>query len=291
MIRHNKRKNIGIIFEALSQSLINEIYNKDKDKIKSILNIIKKHFSNKSELLKELKLFNTILYNQFNEWQTANRLLEETLKATSSLNKNKLAAEKFNLLKDIFKIYEDKQFFDKEITNYKLYASIYQLMENRRDKKNLEIADKVKLEELVIYHLLDNKESNRLNKFVRILEEQTIDTEEENISDLVYNIAIRKFNTRYQESLNKEQQSILKEYINISKDKINDFIIKNKNKIETKLYYALKNINSKELSEKIYESMTKLDNIFNLKNNDKKIEMLMTYNQLLEELTNYKITK
>jgi len=290
MIRHNKRKTIGIIFEALSQSLINEIYNKDKDKIKSILNIIKKHFSNKSELLKELKLFNTILYNQFNEWQTANRLLEETLKATSSLNKNKLAAEKFNLLKDIFKIYEDKQFFDKEITNYKLYASIYQLMENRRDKKNLEIADKVKLEELVIYHLLDNKESNRLNKFVRILEEQTIDNEEENIGDLVYNIAIRKFNTRYQESLNKEQQSILKEYINISKDKVNNFITKNKNKIETKLYYALKNINSKELSEKIYESMTKLDNIFNLKNNDKKIEMLMTYNQLLEELTNYKTT-
>ena len=291
MIKHNKRKNIGIIFEALSQSLINEIYNKDKDKIKSILNIIKKHFSNKSELLKELKLFNTVLYNQFNEWQTANRLLEETLKVTSSLNKNKLAAEKFNLLKDIFKIYEDKQFFDKEITNYKLYASIYQLMENRRDKKNLEIADKVKLEELVIYHLLDNKESNRLNKFVRILEEQTIDNEEENIGDLVYNIAIRKFNTRYQESLNKEQQSILKEYINISKDKVNNFITKNKNKIETKLYYALKNINSKELSEKIYESMTKLDNIFNLKNNDKKIEMLMTYNQLLEELTNYKITK
>ncbi len=287
MIKHNKRKNIGIIFESLSQNLIAEIFNKDKNKTKLILNIIKKHFSKNSELLKELRLFNTILYNQFDKWQTANRLLEETLKETKDINKNKLASEKYELLKDVYKIYEDKKFFSKDIENYKLYASIYKLIENRRDNSKLDIVDKVKLEEFVIYHLLDNKETNRLNNFSKLFENKE---NEEVIDDLVYNIAVRKFNTKYETTLNADQKNILREYINLPKEKLNEFITKNKNKIETKLYYTLKTINNNELSQKIYESMTKLDNIFNLKD-DKKVEMLMTYHELLESINNYKPIK
>jgi hypothetical protein len=52
-IKHNKYKNTGIIFELLVRQIAIDTMN-NKDSVAT--NIIKKHFGNKTDLAKELRL-------------------------------------------------------------------------------------------------------------------------------------------------------------------------------------------------------------------------------------------
>ena len=284
MIKHKKKQNSLIIFELLSQHLLQEIADKNSDKAKKIMLLIKEYFAKNTELNKELRLFNNVLYSQLNKWQSASRLLEECLKESTQLDKARLYNEKYSLLNRVYKIYNKEQFFKKEIPNYTLYASIYQLFEDRRKVNKLNITDKIKLEEYVINNLLDNKELQRSNKFMKLLVENEKNDKE--ITPLVYNLIIKKFNKKYSKELLSEQKNLLDKYIN-KKDK--NFIVNETKKIENKIYYALKDLNSKELSTKLFEASKKLDNIHNLKE-ERQIELLMSFYDVLEEIKKYKIT-
>ncbi len=204
---HKKRQNIGIIFELLTKQLTTSSVNNDKNKQSAILSLIRKYFSKGTILHEELQLFNTILYNQASKWQTASRLLQEVQNAYGKLNHEKLKNEKYKLLNEILKTLvvnidkchkcgynkfkEDekgngfckkcgaqvskspykneslKKFFAQEIPQYKVYASLYSLMENNIKNECYDISQKVKLEEVVINHLLDNKEIHRINEFAQ----------------------------------------------------------------------------------------------------------------------------
>ncbi len=283
MIKHKKLKNSLIIFELLSQHLLQEVADKNIQKAKKIILLIKEYFSKNTEINKEIKLFNTVLYSQLNKWQTASKLLEECLQQSITLDKKKLLNEKYSLLNKIYKLYDKDVFFNKKIDNYKLYASIYQLFEDRRNIEKLNISDKIKLEEYVINNILDNKELQRTNKFMKLLIEN--EKRDKEVTDLVYQIALKKFNNKYSKELLNEQKNILQKYIN---SKNRNFITEEKRRLENKIYYTLKNIKNKELAEKLFAASQKLDNIHNLKE-DKQIELLMTFYNVLEEIKKYKI--
>ena len=62
-IKHSKYKNTGILFEILVRQLAADVMSND-DNISQ--KIIKEHFSTKSELLKELDLYNNLSKEKFN---------------------------------------------------------------------------------------------------------------------------------------------------------------------------------------------------------------------------------
>ena len=142
-----------------------------------------------------------------------------------------------------------------------------------------DISQKVKLEEVVINHLLDNKEIHRINEFAKKSK-----SEFSNIDDLTYAFVIKKFNQRYNKVLSEGQKEILKQYIESTSDKVFEVFVNKKVKnIENELYEEIKKVKDKNILQKLYESMLKFSNI-NSFNKEKKVECLLSYNQLIEEL-------
>ena len=59
-IKHNKKRNVGLIYELLLRHLSSRIIVNDKKGAKIATAILEKHFSKGSELYKEFRLFNAL---------------------------------------------------------------------------------------------------------------------------------------------------------------------------------------------------------------------------------------
>ena len=130
-LKHSKYKNTGILFELLTRQLTSETIAGDSPKS---LNFLKKHFNSKTELLKEYKIYYTLATQKYKKENQAIMLIEELIKAHKNLNKSQLRREKYNLIKEIKNSYNVNDFFNSKITNYKIMASIFNLLENKEQK-------------------------------------------------------------------------------------------------------------------------------------------------------------
>ena len=128
-IKHSKIKNTGLLFEFLTRQVTADVLSKEK-KSKSI-SIIKHRFNEKTELGKELTLYNILVNKKFNIDKKADFLISEVLTQRNKINNLKLRREKYNLIKEIKESFEISQLLSSKIKNYKIYASIYKLFENK----------------------------------------------------------------------------------------------------------------------------------------------------------------
>ena len=138
-IKHSKYKNTGILFELLVRQIATDTLN-NKDSMAT--SIIKNHFGKKSELVKELKLYQSSLKENFDSDYKASEFLNIVLKERLKLNNTNLNKQKYNLIRDIKKNYVLEDFFKYRVTNYKENASIYKLFEYSRLMKNIQINQK-----------------------------------------------------------------------------------------------------------------------------------------------------
>ena len=127
-VKHSKYKNTGILFELLTRQLTTDTIAGSKPKS---LSIIQKYFSGNSALLKEYKIYQTFISKKFKEDANATLLINTLIEAHGKLNKGQLRREKYNLIKEIKDTYDINNFFKAKISNYKIMASIFNLIENK----------------------------------------------------------------------------------------------------------------------------------------------------------------
>ena len=127
-VKHSKYKNTGILFELLTRQLTADTIAGNNPKS---LYIIKKYFSGDSTLLKEYKIYHTFVGKKFKEESNATILIDTLIEAHGRLNKGQLRREKYNLIKEIKDTYDINNFFKAKISNYKVLASIFNLLENK----------------------------------------------------------------------------------------------------------------------------------------------------------------
>ena len=126
--KHSKYKNTGILFELLTRQITSETISNNNPKATGIL---KKFFSNNSTLLKEYQIYHALLNKKFNKEANATVLLETLIGAHNKLNKSVLRRERYNLVREIKDTYNLEDFFKAKISNYKVYASVYNLLEHK----------------------------------------------------------------------------------------------------------------------------------------------------------------
>ena len=127
MIKHSKYKNTGVLFELLvRQSTSDLMSNIDSKAVK----IFKKYFTN-TELSKEYNLYSTVLNAPKLNESKAEVLVNTIIEQAKKLDREKLDKEKYNLIREIKKHYELDNFFKAKIDAYKVYASVYTLIENQ----------------------------------------------------------------------------------------------------------------------------------------------------------------
>ena len=200
--KHSKYKNTGILFELLTRQITSETISNTPPKA---VGILRKFFGNNSALLKEYQIYHALLNKKFTKEVNANVLIETLVNAHSKLNKSVLRRERYNLVKEIKDTYNIEDFFKAKIPNYKIYASVYNLLENKSATPMSVVNSKV----AILEHITDKGLPNKPKKEIVMEEYEKFDKE---TRALTYKMLMEKFNEKYS-SLATNQKILLKEYV------------------------------------------------------------------------------
>jgi hypothetical protein len=230
--KHSKYKNTGILFELLTRQITSETISNDNPKATGIL---KKFFSNNSALLKEYQIYHALLNKKFNKEANAAVLLETLIGAHNKLNKSVLRRERYNLVREIKDTYNLEDFFKAKISNYKVYASVYNLLEHKNANPLHIVDSKV----IILEHITGKGLPNKPKKDMVMEEYEKFDKE---TRALTYKMLMEKFNEKYS-GLNNNQRTLLKEYVyNISNSpKLKRFINEEINNVKIEIKKLSKN--------------------------------------------------
>jgi len=198
---HNKKRNVGIIYEQLVLRLSKALVEDDKKTFRDTRQIIKKYFKKGTELYKEHKLVNSLADFQTEQTSVIPTILEETKKATWRINDRRLDREKSRLIRDINETF-GKSFYSTRVGNYRDLATIDLLLnEYRKGSDN----DHAKLLEY----------SDKVTKILTRKKAQTVVEEMKTpeVNSLVVKIMREKFSKTYSKNLSNDQINLVNEWV------------------------------------------------------------------------------
>ena len=278
MVKHNKLRNSGILFELLVRQMTTDTLNGVQESKSA--GILKKYFQD-SELLKECSIYDTIAKSRNLTEAKANLLLTTCTEAYKKLNKTKLKKDKYNLVADIKEAYNLDDFFKQKVTNYKTLASVYLMLE-MSESSDMDINKYIECKTTLLEHLVTAAAQSR-NSLV-----EEFSNYDKGTKIAVYKTFIKKFNDKYSH-LNEDQRLLLKEYLNcpISSPSFKEFcneqisnILENLAQIGKKIDDPVRKVKLQEISKLI----TKIPVSKLVQESD--VTNILHYQELLKEFKN-----
>jgi hypothetical protein len=205
-IKHSKIKNTGLLFELLTRQITYEILDGREEKSKEI---VREFFNSRTELSKELRLFNLLLNEKQANISKSEKFLNVVLEAHTKINYDKLEKEKYNLIKTIKESFEIENFLSSPISNYKVLASIHKIFRGKTLNVN-NVKDIFESRETLIEHISKTQIEKSVKKDEII---ESYRKQEQDVRLLTYKILVETFNKKYS-NLDESQKSLLKNYIN-----------------------------------------------------------------------------
>ena len=275
-VKHSKYKNTGILFELLTRQLTADTIAGNNPRS---LSIIKKYFSGDSALLKEYKIYHTFVGKKFKEEGKATMLINTLIEAHGKLNKSQLRREKYNLIKEIKDTYDINNFFKAKISNYKVMASIFNLLENKNASPLSIVDSKVTLLEHITGITLKNKPKKDV-----VMEDYAKYDKDTRL--LTYKVLLEKFNDKYS-GLGENQKSLLKEYVNsvTNSPALKSFINKEIKTVKNIITGYSKKVEDKAVVVKLTETRDMIKPLCKKSSvNDDNVINLLNYYELVNEL-------
>jgi len=209
-VKHNKLKNTGILFELLVRLTTADTLSLKENS--PALSMLRQFMNSNTELGKELILYRAFFNNPKPLSETrALDLLNLVCERRRKLNDATIKIEKYNLISEIKKHYDLKEFLSDRIPSYKTYASIYKQFSalDPSDRSDVEQISKSR------FTILEHLGGKQISKHARV--ESSITTawkaQDEDLRVLSYKILIERFNEKYS-GLSTKQKNLLRVYIN-----------------------------------------------------------------------------
>ena len=278
-IKHSKFKNTGFLFEILTRQITLEVLNGGQEKSKEI---VKEFFSGKTELAKELRLFNLLINEKYNSELKAEKFIDAILEAHTKINYSKLKREKFNLVKSIKETFEIDNLLSSPVTNYKILASVHKLFEGKKNDI-LEVKEAFDSKQTIIEHISNSTPSLK-KKEEKLVEDYK--KQEKDLRLLTYKILLETFNNKYT-NLNSSQKGLLREYINniTNTSKFGEYFEKELISTITELHTMYKGMKDKITKIKLRETINVLKKQkIGKKINDSQVSALMMSYELIKEI-------
>ena len=273
-VKHSKYKNTGILFELLTRQLTSDTIAGNQPKA---LSFLKKHFNKKTELLKEYKIYHTLATQKYNKDSKASMLIDTLLEAHGKLNKGQLRREKYNLIKEIRDTYNVNDFFKAQITDYKVMASIFNLLENTNATPLSIVDSKV----TILEHITRKQTSSKKDVVLENFNNQDKDTRL-----LTYKIVLEKFNDKYSD-LQDNQKTLLKEYVNSVSNSpaLKSYINQEIKEVKKSLNKYSQKVEDKAVAIKLTETKGMIKTLCKKTSvNDDNVINLLNYYELVNEL-------
>ena len=278
--KHNKKRNIGIIYELLLRHMSNALIEGDKLRLKYATKLIEKRFNKHSELFKEFKVFNAISNISSKRTEIAAALILESKNSCKIINEKKLEKEKRQLIHDINHniVPFDKHFYYRSLDNYRDLGTIQLALNEWKKQSSGSIRKIIEIEEKIIDIITKDKNKIDFNNHIEMLKESES-------NKLIYKIMTEKINNKY-ESMSSRQKKILKAYA--LEDDRNNYLqktlIESKNECFEKINQFQSTNKNNYLSKKINEVKNKITNLDAEDINDQSIIKFLTVTKLIEEL-------
>jgi len=273
---HSKYKNTGLLFELLVRQVTSDSM---AGKTSPAIAIIKEFFKKGSSLSKEAVIYQTLLRTKFNTEPKADALIKEVLSDYSKINKATLRRQRYNLISKINESFEASTFFKTKLPEYKVYASIYNVL----NSGNLQASERVKNIFTLKEHICTQSEKPvTSNSIVKEFTEQ-----ETGLRDLTYKLLLEKFNKKYT-SLSTGQKSLLKLYITHTTNgpELSEAVNTHIHKVTSQLKSINSNITDKVTSIKVNEVVDQLKSKIDKPVKDNTFTALLSSYELIGELKN-----
>lgn len=281
MLHHNKKRNTGLISEFFARYLAKCVVENNDTNLKKAKTILKKYFSEGSELLEELKLFRSVHSSSLVSKENVSLLFSKVKENVKKQDATKLNLEKTSLLHEINHSLGGASFFEEKIENYRDLATTQYLFNYWREESKYPgiFAEMIKLEENLSFAVLSEGQKRELNTKENPLARSL----QENVDRLVVGIFEKKLAEKFSGSLSESQRNLLNLFVLGEKD----LLEKELESIETK---TKKLIKETALDEALKHKLETIQGTLNEsvlkeeKGEEKRIAFYMSLIQLNEEL-------
>jgi len=283
--KHSKFKNTGILFELLTRQITADIIGgKDESAAKQILF---KYFSENTELGKEYQLYNFLLNEKARDASHAERIISVVLESRAQLDDKRLTQQKYDLIREIKEIYPIDSFLKANIKNYRIFASIYKVFENKTSSK-FDVKEVVQSRESIIESLCKTvtKKSDNDEGLLEYYKQQS-----EDIRLLAYKLLLEGMNTKYKD-FDDNQKNLIREYIlNVSNtNSLSKYVCEEIEKIKKIISDSTSKIKDNQV---VYIKLTEITNVLDKVKpstvvKDNHIMALLLSYELVKELNNLK---
>jgi hypothetical protein len=275
---HNKKRNIGIIYEQLLKSISKYLVEGDQEKYRAGFAILKRNFKPGSQLYREFRLFNALVKTTVYSDTLAVRILGEARKAALEFDAKKLQEEKSRLIKEINHGLDYPEFYRQPIGNYRSYATIQTLLNDWRKKTNADLSRIAKYENQVCQWLIAEKK----------VPASFLDYHDANVNRLTVKIMMEKFNQKYARDLSGEQGDLIKEYVfcvhNGTRDEFTNYLSSLRDETITELEMFVSQSRNHILQEKLDRVKQSISDISISDLSDTTISKFLVISQLKQEL-------
>lgn len=274
MTKHNKKRNVGIVYELLLNYISNSLIENKKNNARKATRIIEKHFRKGTELYKEFRLVNALAKSKVSSSHNIASILSEAKTVINNLDHSQIEKEKSDLIRHV---------------NYSLGKSFYRTsVANYRDLGNIQLAiNEWKKEEKDLKNLIEYE-----TKIAEMMLKEEVEIEQKELNashtdKLVLKIMTEKFNKRYAEELSGDQKKIIENYVFYS-DKNEDYLIeffKNKKQEALSNLSAFENCTKNNyLLEKVDSVKNKITGLDHNSINDDTVIKFLSVTKLIKEL-------
>jgi hypothetical protein len=275
---HNKKRNSILLYEFLISSISKSLVENDKKKSSAALKILRRHFKKGTNLYREFRLLNSLVKTSVSSPQVASRILKEAKDAAIQINVEDLNREKSLLIRNINHAINDLGFYDQHISEYRMCATIQQLINEWRSD-DADLSRVAEYEDQLVSWLLTPKKS---------VNEHTISEDSAGTSRLLMSVMTKKLNEKYS-GLSDQQKSIIKSYALSTESKDSTHLRTKLEEVRTNLInsidaYAEETKSLPHLSKKLLETKEELlkERIETV--DDSTITKFMIYSKLNSEL-------
>ena len=211
-MKHNKQKNVGVLFEILNHAVLTEVSKNNPTKAHKLFSLLRENFVKSTEISKAYKIYSQFLYSEARNYYFASRFVENLKKEfNTTVESEKLGAELSILMEALSQVANKKELLKIKIPNYKTLASFH--IKLHEDDQYLTSRETLQLDESLFEHLIENQEAKRVRERRGRFEGETnFSLEEAQTGKLSLILAIQKFDEAYKHLLTKEQKNYLVKY-------------------------------------------------------------------------------
>ena len=279
---HNKKRNTGLLYEFLVLSISQAVVQNDTRKSNAALRLIKRHFKPGSELYKEYRLINSLVKTTVKSEAVAASILQEAKQAARAHDVRQLDREKSLLISAINKGLNDENFYDAQVNEYKILATIQTLINDWRTP-GADLSRMAQYEDAIVKWLVTEKAQPTDH-------ELSTDAETPGTGRLLMKLMMKRLNEKYAGVLSPEQKQLLRAYaFSTANDDPNSIHLKLQEIRDSLLRqiddYASKSNDTEYVNKKLAEARQLIESETLEGVDDATVTRFMLYTKLSSELT------